>query len=381
MRMILHFNRKNQSGKAPVQFEIYLNRSERMYFSPGVVIESKYWDAKANQVKGIHPESQLMNLKIESLRTKLLSLVKKYVESGITPSKAMFKRDFEGKKEFTETLNEYIEKQLKHDMPGLAYSTYKQHNGVLKNLNKWKTVLFTDIDSDFLKQYHNHLLATMKQSSTSKNHKVLRKYLRRAFAAKMIDENPYNNFKIPACARRMIFLTEEEINKIREKEFSTARMNVVKDIFLFLCNTGMEYSDVMALKHEDIVINEGNHFIIKPREKVSTEMQAIPLMNEALEIIQKYSDKGKQGLIFPRRSNQRLNTYLKEIADVCGIDKPITTIVARHTFATLMLTRGLPLETVSHILGHSNTKTTRNYAKLVTSKITNDLKRMNIEKI
>jgi len=103
------------------------------------------------------------------------------------------------------------------------------------------------------------------------------------------------------------------------------------------------------------------------------------LFPEAIEILNRYSTG--TGLIFPARSNQRLNGYLKELATICGIDKPLTTIVARHTYATQMLERGMPIETVSHILGHSNIKTTRGYAKLLVSKIENDLNRLGIDQV
>jgi len=120
-------------------------------------------------------------------------------------------------------------------------------------------------------------------------------------------------------------------------------------------------------------------YIVKSRMKIEGEIQAIPLFPEAEKIINKYSTG--TGKIFPARSNQRLNSYLKEIGAICGINKELTTIVARHTFATLMLTKGMPLESVSHILGHSNTKTTRIYANMVVSKIENDLSRLGIDGI
>jgi site-specific recombinase XerD len=161
-------------------------------------------------------------------------------------------------------------------------------------------------------------------------------------------------FKIPSNIARTVFLTEVELQKLRDKEINIERLDIVRDLFLFLCNTGMEFKDLDNLTTDDISTINDRKYIIKNRVKQDQETQAIPLLNEAQVLIKKYSTGA--GRIFPKRSNQRLNTYLKELAAICDINKELTTIVARHTFATRMLTEGLPIETVSHILGHASVK-------------------------
>lgn len=376
MRIILHYNRKNQTaGEAPVQFEVYFNRYDRVYFSPGVKIEKRYWDKGTNQVKFDHPDNSLLNAQISSMRKKLNEIGKEYAETGKTLTGDLLRIEME-RLPATTTLNEYIEQQLELDRASVKHSTYKRLKSVLKNLNEFRTVTFSQCDGQFLREYHNHLLKSMQQTSTSKNHKTLSKYLKRAVNDNLVDKNPYLNFKIPAGAKRKVYLTQDELIKIREKVITIDRLEIVRDMFLFMCNTGMEYVDLMALSEENIATIDNKKYIVKSRVKVEGEIQAIPLFAEAEEIINKYSTGA--GRIFPPRSNQRLNSYLKEIGSICGITKDLTTIVARHTFATLMLTKGMPLESVSHILGHSNTKTTRIYAKMVVSKIENDLSRLNI---
>lgn len=378
MRIILHYNRKNQTGEAPIQFEVYFSRYDRVYFSPNVKINKNLWDKGTNQVKPDHPDHILLNAQIEAMRKKLNWIGKEYAESGKTLTGELLRIEMEALPP-SSCLNDYIGIQIELDRPGLKYSTYKRLKSVLKNLSEFRTITFAQCDTQFIREYHNHLLKTMQQSSTPKNHKVLSKYIRRAINDGLLDKNPYFSFKIPAFAKRKVYLTDDELKRIREKEITIERLQIVRDMFIFMCNTGMEYADMTALTHENIATIEGKKFIVKSRIKVEGEIQAIPIFPEALGIIEKYSTG--TGKIFPARSNQRLNSYLKEIGTICGINKELSTIVARHTFATLMLTMGMPLETVSHMMGHSNTKTTRIYAKLVVSKITNDLTRLGIDGI
>ena len=378
MRILLHYDRKSQEGEAPVQFEVYLNRYDRAYFSPGVKITKRYWDKGTNQVKSDHPDSFLMNAKIESMRRRLNEIGKEYADTGKTLTGDLLRVEM-NRLPPTAFLNDYIKEQIEVDGASLKYSTYKRLKSVLKNLNEFRTVTFLQCDGQFLREYHNHLLKSMQQTSTPKNHKTLSKYLKRAVNDGLLDKNPYLNFKIPAYAKRKVYLTQDELIKIREKKIEIERLEIVRDMFLFMCNTGMEYTDMVNLTCENIATIENKKYIVKSRMKVEGEIQAIPLFPEAEKIINKYSTG--TGKIFPARSNQRLNSYLKEIGAICGINKELTTIVARHTFATLMLTKGMPLESVSHILGHSNTKTTRIYAKMVVSKIENDLSRLGIDGI
>lgn len=382
MRILCHFDRKKSgAAKSAVQFEVYISRAERLYVSvPGVKIEPKYWDSKLNLVKPGCSDAVVFNASIIALKEKLNTIAEKLIKSGQIITKDIFKKAIqEGGEEMT--LNEYLEKQIQQDRYSVEDSTYKRLTSFLKNFNNFGELHFNELTSNTIREYHIHLLKTMQPGSTSKNHKALSKYLRRAMNDGLISKNPYLNFKIPPAPRRTTFLTSEELDSIRQKIINNDRLNVVKDMFLFMCLTGLEYIDLQMLKHTDIIEKEGNSFIIKPRKKTN-EVYAIPLLSEALEIISRYpATKENKDFVFPRRSNQKLNTYLVEIATLCNIEKPLTTIIARHTFATNMLSRGLPLETISHILGHSTTKTTRIYAKLITSKITADLQRLGITNI
>jgi site-specific recombinase XerD len=173
------------------------------------------------------------------------------------------------------------------------------------------------------------------------------------------------------------FLVEEEIQAIVSKEFATERLNQVKDIFLFSCFTGLAYIDVKKLTKNNITIGiDGEKWIYTNRQKTDTRSN-IPLLPMAEEIIAKYKEHPQcvnEGKLLPVLSNQKMNAYLKEMADLCGINKELTFHIARHTFATTVtLTNGVPIESVSKMLGHKNLRTTQHYAKILDRKVSEDM--------
>ena len=175
-------------------------------------------------------------------------------------------------------------------------------------------------------------------------------------------------------------LAQSELTRISEKEFSTERLDLVRDIFVFCCYTGLAYVDVYKLKRSEVVEGfDGGDWITIKRQKTDSASR-IPLLPPAFEIIKKYENHPQviaQDRLLPVLSNQKMNAYLKEIADVCSIDKAITFHLARHTFATTVtLSNGVPVESVSKMLGHSNIRTTQIYAKVVDKKISEDMKKI-----
>lgn len=175
-----------------------------------------------------------------------------------------------------------------------------------------------------------------------------------------------------------MFLTEDELDRIAKKEFVSERLTQVRDIFLFSCFTGLAYVDVKGLKRSDIVPGvDGEQWIFKNRQKTDTPSR-IPLLYTAKSIIEKYKHDPQcliEGKVMPVPSNQKLNAYLKEIADLCGITKPMTFHTARHTFATTVtLLNGVPMESVSKMLGHTNLRTTQHYAKVLDIKVGEDMR-------
>jgi site-specific recombinase XerD len=173
------------------------------------------------------------------------------------------------------------------------------------------------------------------------------------------------------------FLSQEEVLTIYTKQFKTERLNLVKDIFVFSCFTGLAYIDVKNLTKSRINIGiDGGKWIFTHRQKTETASH-IPLLPIAEEIIQKYKEHPQcvnEDKLLPVLSNQKMNGYLKEIADICEIDKNLTFHLARHTFATsITLSNGVPIESVSKMLGHKNLRTTQHYAKVLDKKVSEDM--------
>ncbi|MFT4155987.1 site-specific integrase [Parafilimonas sp.] len=157
-------------------------------------------------------------------------------------------------------------------------------------------------------------------------------------------------------------------------------MRLVRDIFLFCCFTGLAYADVQKLKRSEIIQGTNDElWIITKRQKTDTTSR-IPLLPPALEIVERYKDNMEcqiKGKVLPVLGNQKMNSYLKEIADRCDIHFNLTFHIARHTFATTVtLSNGVPIETVAKMLGHRNLKTTQHYAKILDKKISDDMKRL-----
>jgi len=175
-----------------------------------------------------------------------------------------------------------------------------------------------------------------------------------------------------------VILTKSELSRIINKTFDIARLDHVRDIFIFCCYTGLAYSDVFKLSNSDIIIGiDGEKWIDTARTKTGS-MTRLPLLPQALNILAKYQNSIKcanKGSVLPVLTNQKMNAYLKEIADVCSIEKILTFHVARHTFATtITLSNGVPIETVSKMMGHKTIKQTQHYAKIIDLKMSKDMK-------
>ena len=189
-----------------------------------------------------------------------------------------------------------------------------------------------------------------------------------------IFNDPFSNYKIRLKRVDRGYLTDQEIQKVLDKDFDSKRLEQVRDVFIFSCFTGLAYIDVKQLTANNICTSfDGKQWIMTHRQKTDTPVN-VPLLNIPLTILKKYEGKLPKGQLLPVLSNQKLNSYLKEIADLCGIQKNVTFHLARHTFATTTtLSKGVPIETVSKMLGHTNIRTTQIYARITNEKISRDM--------
>ena len=215
----------------------------------------------------------------------------------------------------------------------------------------------------------------IKNNSVVKYFKTFKTVCNFGIKLELISKNPFSKFDGKLQIKDAIYLSQDELNKIEEKSFKFERLEKVKDIFLFSCYTGYAPIDAENLTPNNLIEdNDGNLWIITKR--IKTGMRAnVPVLPPVQNIIEKYS--GKQKTLIPKISNQKMNAYLKEIADLCGINKKLTWYVARHTFATTVtLGNGVKLENVSAMMGHSNIKQTQHYAKVLDSSVGDDMKKL-----
>lgn len=265
-------------------------------------------------------------------------------------------------------------------------TTQKYVKQFLKEKMKTSDLFLSQLNYKFLTDFEYFLLKHQPKdhhkpcgnNTVMKHIERLRKMVNIALKNEWLEKDPFAKFKKTFTKTNRECLTELELKTIEAKEFKIERLRFVKDLFVFSCYTGLAYIDVMQLTPRSITLGiDGETWLFTSRQKTDTNVK-IPLLPKALEIIEEYKDHPKakaDETLFPVISNQKLNSYLKEIADLCGITKNLTFHLARHTFATTVtLTNGVPIETVSKLLGHSSIRTTQIYAKVLDRKVSEDMK-------
>ena len=247
---------------------------------------------------------------------------------------------------------------------------YKSSLNSLKRYMNFKDVELSKLGFEFVRDYYTYLLTVegLQPNSAFKNIKGLYRVIHVALDKKLITVNPFKDFHTRYKQPIRPYLSVAEINKLLNHRFTTVRHSAVRDLFLFQIYTGLAYIDIIKLTAKDIEVGiDGKQWIITVRHKTGTRL-AIPLLPVALDILTKYDYK------LPYYSNQHFNKYLKEVAELCSINKTLTTHVGRHTFATTVcLGHGIPIETVSKLLGHTSIITTQIYAKVTDIKVGNDM--------
>src|SRR5690606_32865826 len=254
-------------------------------------------------------------------------------------------------------------------------------------LTKFKVtdMYLKQLDYNFILKFETYLRShtptdhqkPMGNNTVMKHIERFRKMVTLAYKLEWIERDPFINFQSKFEKVERGFLTDAELSDIEEKDYTMERLQLVKDLFVFACYTGLSYIDVINLTEDDINYGiDGELWLIMKREKTNNALR-IPILPKALTLINKYKENPKamfNGTVFPKMSNQKLNSYLKEIADLCKIRKNLTFHLARHTFATTVtLSNGVPIETVSKLLGHSRISTTQIYAKVIERKVSDDM--------
>jgi len=381
---------KNNAEKSVLICRATYNKC-RKQFSTGLFINPSYWNSKKQLVESPEPDIQYINTQLSLIRQNLnqaflflqvkgapftvLDIYNQY--KGETP------KDEVGVMEAYRLHNGRIKKLVGIDIKEVTYSKYLESGKHLQDFIKHKfkanDIHFNMLRSNFLPDYEYYLKTekNLAQSTLNKAIQRFRKVVKYAIAEDYLNKDPFLLFKYKTVRKEVIFLTVGELKKLEEQHFEIARIENVKDLFIFCCYTGLAYKEMAFLTKEDIVLEFDDNLWLKIHRSKTKKGYKIPLLPKALEIINKYKDEDEV-LVFKNISNQRFNGYLKEIADVVGIRKRLTHHMARKTFAsTVLLYNDVPMEIVSELLGHSSIKTTEmSYGKIVQKSISKEFNRI-----
>ena len=389
---ILFFIKRSKllkTGEAPVYLRITSN-GDSSEISIKRSIKPSLWDTARNKAKGASPEATEINDYLSSIRGQLFMHQRELQEAGKQITAKVLLNTFLGVGEKQWSLVELFQehndnlKQLIGN--GFSPLTLQRYDAALKHIRNYCTVQYhneklplTEVNNKFITGFDFYLktVAKCQHNSSMKHIKALKKVIRIAIASDYIRKDPFVNYRITQKNVEREYLTQTEIDAIINKEITIQRLDVIRDLFIFECYTGFAYKDLAALRKENIEIGiEGHRWIVIRRGKTGVTCR-IPLFPISENIIKKYASHAEviiTGKLLPVPSNQKMNAYLKEVATICGIDKDLHTHLARHTYATTVtLSNGIPMETVSKLLGHSKLQTTQIYAKVVNQKVEDDI--------
>jgi integrase len=378
------------SGSLPVYLRITVN-GKHCETSIGREIEPELWDVQRRKAKGTREEIRQFNSHLETITSKIKQIHTRMIDAEEEITSEGLRDVFLGKSAKNKMLievfqdhNKDMESLIGNGFSGNTFRTFKSSikhvKGFLKTKYNLQDISLRIIDRQFIKDYDIYLRTKHGKCSpisADKYVKHLKKIILLCLNNGWITVNPFQHYKSTAKPTPRTFLTNDELSRIINKELFVERLKQVRDIFIFCCYTGLSYIDVQKLKRSEIAIgDDGKKWIFTKRHKTLTPVH-LPLLSVSLQIIEQYKDHPvceDRDTLLPVFTNQRMNSYLKEIATLCGIEKWLTFHLARHTFATtITLSNGVPIETVSKMLGHSNIKTTQHYAKVLDSKTSSDM--------
>lgn len=391
---VLFYARKsmaNNQGEYPIYMRITI-AGERFEIGTKRFILPENWSAETGRVKGANSNARSVNTFLESLLSKAYTHQRQILNEGKGFTMTEFRSRWTGVPlerprmlmEVFDEHNQQMKALIGHEFSHHTFERYTTSKKHTEQFMKWKYQVndmdIRKLNYEFITNYEFWLKSVRKcdHNTAIKYLSNFKKIVNICIKNGWLDRNPFAGFKMTKREVERPFLVEEELNRIIEKTFLMPRMNQVRDIFIFCCYTGLAYVDVEKLTREEITTGiDGEKWVWTSRQKTDTATR-VPLLPPALEILDRYKDDPQcliKKRLLPVLSNQKMNTYLKEIADACKITKKMTFHTARHTFATTVtLSNGVPIETVGRMLGHKNLKTTQHYARILDMKVSTDMK-------
>jgi integrase len=388
---VIFFTRKKRNN--PERLDIYVRitvNKERSEFSIKRDISVSNWDIFRCRAKETSENLILFNSYLDDVYAEVLNAHKQlHSERKLITAKGIKLRYFGEDEERMSLMQavEYHNKNINNELkPGTLKNYFSTENYLrefLQEKHKTNDIYLIQLNYRFIVNFENYIRTynpktkrrTCTNNGVMKHMERLRKIINLSLRMEWLEKDPFRNYKLRFIRNERDYLTERELDLIEDTSFTAIGLERVKDIFLFSCYTGLSYVDIKELTPNQVLIGiDGNHWIHTKRTKTNESVK-IPLLPKAKEILDKYKEEMElTGELLPIYSNQKTNKNLKEIAKACGIHKNITFHVARHTFATTVtLSNGVPIETVSKLLGHTKLSTTQIYARVVQKKVGEDM--------
>ncbi|MEY8687418.1 site-specific integrase [Bacteroides sp. AN502(2024)] len=382
----LRSNYENKEGKSPVMLRVFLNGEMANFGSTKIFVNKSLWNNTTSRMKGRTAEVLSVNSSLDSISTTLHAIFRK-LEDDENLSLDKIRSYYSGKSReystFLPIFDRFIENVRQRVGVNLSKASLQKYSVLRRHFSEFlsfkygrKDIGLTELTPSVIEEFELYLrtIGGCAFNTSVKKMKTLKTVTLYAFRHGFLLHDPFVNHRFHLEPVDRGFLTDEEILRIANKDLSIERLALVRDIFIFSCFTGLAYIDVSNLTPDNIVTLDDKQWIMTKRQKTNVETNVL-LLDIPKSLIAKYNHKTyRDGRLFPVLTNQKMNSYLKEIGDLCGITKNLTFHVARHSFASLItLEAGVPIETISRMLGHSDISTTQVYARVSPKKLFEDM--------
>jgi integrase len=375
---------KEKNGVAPIFGRVTVN-GQVAQFSCKQSVPLSLWDAKGNRAKGKGDEAQRINHALDKIKARIIELYNQIRERENFVTAEMVRNAYQGIGNEYETLlrafdkhNADFNKRVGKDrVLGTAdrYRIIRDHvSNFIGSYYKRKDIALKELTEEFIRQFDIYLRTEVGlQSATAGEYaKPIKMIVARAHCDGHLHRNPFARYHISRESKARQFLTEEELQMMMNHPLSNPTLARIRDVFVFGCLTGISFIDIKNLTINHLENINGSWWIITARQKTKIPFR-VKLLDSAYRIIERYEPYRKDNHLFDLPCNPQTNQKLKQVVKECGIDKLVTFHQSRHSFATLALTKGMPIETVSKILGHTNITTTQIYAKITAEKLEHDM--------
>jgi site-specific recombinase XerD len=343
------------------------------------------WDAKGNRAKGKGEEAQRINHALDKIKARIIELYNQIRERENFVTAEMVRNAYQGIGNEYETLlrafDKFIADFSKRVGKDRTAETFQKHCCVRNHVAnfigsyyKRKDMAMKELTEDFIRQFEIYLRTELGlMTSTIWMYTApLKMIVTRAHCDGHLHRNPFARYHVSRTVRERKFLTEEELQTIMNHQFDDPELAMMRDIFVFDCLTGISFVDTKNLTTDSLENINGSWWIVSRRQKTKVPFR-VKLLDSALQIIERWEPARKSNRLFCMKGGDHANRRLKRIIKACGVEKPVSWHCSRHSFACLALNNGMPIESVSKILGHTNITTTQIYAKITTEKLERDM--------